>query len=132
VALVSAIPCTRTSSLTFSIPLASAASGGVLRQRRTERCSAAAVDHDHVGRHADQEAERQKAQAELPVAEAPHGAPGLADHVADRAARDGVEDELERLRAADVAHDRADEGWAPADQSGGEPPAPRGLGAAQR
>src|SRR5438309_6009857 len=92
---------------------------------RSSTLSGAAVHDDEVGRDADHEPDDEKPEAELAVAEAPHPVPHLADHVEDRAAREGIERELERLRRHVVADDRSDERRAATDQSGDREPSPR-------
>src|SRR6478672_883564 len=83
----------------------------------------AAVGDDHLGRDAEEDAGADHEQAELTVAEPPHRAPDLPDHVEDRSGRDRVEEQLEGLRGDVVADDRSKEDGASADQTGeGEPP----------
>src|SRR4051794_33267792 len=94
--------------------------------------SAAAVGDDEVGHDPGREAAREQDEPELAVAVAPHAVPDLTDDVEDRAARDRVEGELERLGADAVADHRADEGGAAADQAGEREPAPRGPDVAER
>src|SRR2546423_6161807 len=99
---------------------------------RSNTPSGAAVHDDEVGRDADHEPDDEEPEPELAVAEAPHPVPHLADHVEDRAAREGVERELERLRRHVVADDRSDERGAATDQSGEREPSPRGAHVAER
>src|ERR671910_1744727 len=68
--------------------------------------SAAAVDDDEVGERTDQQPQGEHPEAELAVTESAHTGPHLADHVQDRAGREGVERELEWLRGDVVADDR--------------------------
>ena len=65
------------------------------------------------------------------MAVAPHAGPDLADHVQNRAARERVEAELERVRVDLVADQRADERRTAADQSGESEPRPRRAHAAE-
>jgi two-component system, OmpR family, response regulator len=99
---------------------------------RAARSLAAAVDDHEVGDDARREAAREQDQADLAVPEAAHAVPDLADDIEDRAARQGVERELERLGGDAVADHRPDERRAAADEPGKQQPAPRGPDITER
>ena len=61
------------------------------------RSSAAAVRNDEVGEDARCEPAGKEDQPQLPVAVAAHPVPDLRNDVEDRAARDRVGDQLERV-----------------------------------
>src|SRR4051794_3562045 len=94
-------------------------------ERVVEGRSAAAVDDDQVGEHPGGEARGQHDEPELAVAVPAHAVPDLTDHVEDRSAREGVEDELERVGGDVVPDHRAKEGGCTADQAHQREPAPR-------
>src|SRR5487761_120057 len=68
-----------------------------------------AVGDDQVRRHTQQKPGGQHPQPERTVAVAAHAVPDLTDHVQHGAARERVEQQLERARVDLVADERAEE-----------------------
>jgi uncharacterized membrane protein len=92
----------------------------------------ASVGDDEVGAHADEETRRDQIEAEDAVPVAAHGRPDLPDHVQDRAARERVEEQLERLRVDLVADDRPQHRRSAGHEARHAEPLPGGVRAAQR
>src|SRR6478672_2933164 len=92
----------------------------------------AAIGDNEVGGHADEEPEREQPEAQLAMPEAAHGVPELADEVEDRAAGDGVAEQLHRRGADVVAPQRAEERRPPGHKPRDDHPAPRWLDVSKR
>src|ERR1700731_2709455 len=99
---------------------------------RTAPASTASVGDDQVCRHAREKARGDQVEAERVMAVAAHAGPDLTDHMRDRAAGEGLEQQLQRTGVDLVADDRAEERGPAADQAGAAEPGPGWPRAAER